>query len=139
MSEDVSHDLQYLRHLLSNLPNTVPCCNTSLYDFCNFEPDPQLVELYGTNKAAVNNVLKVTFAPQGWTDGPSAFLPLDQGPGLVAIVDVLCRSICEFLQSAILKKWLEDLVKVAIYEFETGGIIASWISNLSHLIVKMYE
>ena len=65
MSEDVSHDLQYLRHLLSDLPNTVLCCNTSLYDFCNFEPDPQLVELYGTNKAAVNNVLKVTFAPQG--------------------------------------------------------------------------
>ena len=78
MSEDVSHDLQYLRHLLSNLPDTVPCRGTSLYDFHSFELDPQLVELYGTNKAAVNNVLKVTFAPQGQTDGPSPFSLLDQ-------------------------------------------------------------
>jgi hypothetical protein len=103
----------------------VPCHGTSLYDFRSFEPDPQLVELYGTNEAAVNNVLEVTFAPQGRTDGPSPFSLLDQGPGLVAVVDVLCRFICEFPQSVILKKWLEDFVKVAIYEFETGGVIVS--------------
>ena len=29
------------------------------------ELDPQPVELYGINEAAVNNVLKVTFASQG--------------------------------------------------------------------------
>src|SRR5258708_3782607 len=52
---------------------TFSTCNTSLiyqtlphgdiYDFCNLEPGPQLVELYRTNEAAVNNVLEVTFAP----------------------------------------------------------------------------
>jgi hypothetical protein len=44
---------------------TLPCHGTSLYDFHSFEPDSQLVELYGTNEAAVNNVLEVKFAPQG--------------------------------------------------------------------------
>jgi hypothetical protein len=37
---------------------------------------------------------------------------------------MLCKFICEFPQSVILKKWLEDFVKVA-YEFETGGVIVS--------------
>ena len=128
MAQNISHDLQYLRHLLSNLPDTV--LHGDIYDFRNFEPDPQLVELYGTNEAAVNNVLEVTFAPRGRVDGPSPFPILEQGPGLVAIVDVLQRFITEFPQSAIMKKWLEDFLKAAVHEIGSSGEDVSHTSNL---------
>jgi hypothetical protein len=41
----------------------------------------------------------VAFAPQGRVPGPNPFTLIDQGPGLVAVVDVLQSFIDEFPQS----------------------------------------
>ena len=54
-------DLQHLRVLLQQLPDTVPS-SSMLYNFNNFTPDLDKVELYGTVEAAVNQTLEVTFA-----------------------------------------------------------------------------
>src|ERR1700736_5656907 len=104
--EMVEESLEYLEHLLSNLPDTVPSAG-NIYDFRGFLPDPTLVELFGTREAAFNNALEVMFAPQGRIAGPNPFTLIDKGPGLVAVVPVLRDFIKEFPQSAILRKWVE--------------------------------
>ena len=52
MSTSVEESLANLKHLLSNLPDTVPSAG-NIYDF-GFLLDTMLVELYGTRKAALN-------------------------------------------------------------------------------------
>ena len=111
MSEMVEDSLEYLKHLLSNLPDTVPSAG-NIYDFHNFVPDPELVELLGSREAALNNTLEVVFASQGCLTGPNPFILIDKGPWLVAVVDVLQNIINEYPQSAILQKWVDDLKNV---------------------------
>ncbi len=119
MSETVEDSLEYLKHLLSNLPDTVPSAG-NIYDFRNFVPDPELVELFGSREAALNNALEVVFAPRGRLAGPNPFILIDQGPGLVAVVDVLRNIINEYPQSAILQKWVDDLKNAAVYQFNSS-------------------
>ncbi|KAH0826815.1 hypothetical protein J3R83DRAFT_5241, partial [Lanmaoa asiatica] len=56
--------LNPLRTALSHLPDPIPLGNEQ-YCFQHYVPDPEKVELYGTTKAALNNVLEATFAPNG--------------------------------------------------------------------------
>lgn len=118
------NSLEYLRHLLSNLPNTVPHSG-NLYDFRNFAPDPDAVEKYESREAAVNHALEIAFSPLGRRDGPCPFDLLDQGPGLVAVVDVLRDFLVETPGSAVLRKWVEDFTKAAVFQFESVQIPVS--------------
>lgn len=89
----ISHNdkqLKRLRTALAHLPDDIPLGN-SKYQFENFTPDPEKIELYGSDEAALNNALEVTFAPKGRKDefAPCPFEFQERGPGLIAIVDVL--------------------------------------------------
>jgi hypothetical protein len=124
-SLELSEALKQLRLLLAQLPDTIPFSD-DIYNFTNFSPDPEKVELYGSNEAAVNNALEITFAKSGRNPGPCPFRLEEQGPGLVAVVGVLETYLIEFPQSAILHKWVADLTSVAkFYYSEAGKAVSS--------------
>jgi hypothetical protein len=112
--------LDRLQILLNNLPIPLPT-SFAMYDFIYFSPDPEAVELYGSEEAALNNVLEATFAPKGRKVGPCPFELLEKGPGLVAVVEVLRDVLTKCPTSAIMAKWVEDLTQAAIYQFDAIG------------------
>ena len=73
--------------MLSRLPNTIP----TSYDFLDYKPDPEKIELFGCEESAfkLNNVLEITLAPDGCKPGPNPFEILEKGPELLAVVAVL--------------------------------------------------
>ncbi|KAG6371131.1 hypothetical protein JVT61DRAFT_9894 [Boletus reticuloceps] len=123
----VTSTLDHLRTVLSHLPDSIPLANknTPRYDFQFYQPDQEKVKLYGTTEAALNNVLKVTFAPNGrrGDDTPYRFDLLEQGPGLVAIVDALDCELSRSPGSAILCKWLDDLLQVAEHYDKAAQVV----------------
>jgi hypothetical protein len=119
-ASEIDRALSYLQSLLSQLPDTVPTSSV-LYNFIAFAPDPDKVELYGAVEVAVNNALEITFAPNGRQEGSCPFTLLEKGPGLVAVVEVLRKTLTELPTSAIMIKWVEDLTKAAIHHFEEIG------------------
>jgi hypothetical protein len=123
-SRELSEALMRLRMLLAQLPDTIPFSN-DVYNFTNFSPDPEKVDMFGTNKAAVNNALEITFAKSGRDPGPCPFPLVEQGPGLVAVVGVLECYLIEFPQSAILHKWVLDLTKAAKFQYSEAGKVVS--------------
>jgi hypothetical protein len=64
--------------------------------------DPKKAEEFGGIDSAVNHALEIIFWPQGWQSGP--IILKEQGPGLVAVVDVLETHIKSFPKSLILQK-----------------------------------
>jgi hypothetical protein len=85
----------------------------NLYQFQNFALDPEKVEDFGGKDCAVNHGLKIIFCPQGRRDGPIVLK--EQGPGLVAVVDVLEKWIQIYLKSMVLQKWISNLATAAKY------------------------
>jgi hypothetical protein len=75
----------------------------------------------------LNQTLEVVFAPFGQKDGDCPFELLEQGPGLVALVDVLQEHLVEFLGSSILTKWVEDFAKAASFQYISVGIPVSQV------------
>ena len=112
------------------LPESLPLSKSSdgaKYNFQYYIPDPEKVELYGTTKAALNNALEVTFAPNGrkGNDAPCRFEFTEHGPGLTAVVDALKTELGKVPGSAMLGKWVEDLLQVAEYHYRIAGIQVS--------------
>jgi hypothetical protein len=125
--------LEYLRYLFTNLPDTIPSY-MSLYNFQNFTPDPEKVELYGSKEGALNNALEVTFAPRGRQEGPNPFMLKEKGPGLLAVVDVLQQFSDDFPTLAIIQKWVEDFTKSAKYQFDSIGLS---VCDIPFVVVKL--
>lgn len=119
---DQLKQLKHLHTTLTHLPNTIPL-GDERYNFVSWVPDPEDIELYGTSEAALNHALEVTFAPQGRKDesAPCPFELVEQGPGLVAVVDALTQAVRENPMSAVLEKWVNDLWWVAVYHYESAG------------------
>ncbi|KAG2071439.1 hypothetical protein BDR04DRAFT_1117642 [Suillus decipiens] len=97
--------LSHLQTALEQLPDSIPLGN-SKYNFEYYAPDPDKVELYGSTEAALNNVLEVTFALG------------EQGPGLVAVVDVIMAALNEFPNSMLLQKWGPILLNIDASNYE---------------------
>jgi hypothetical protein len=73
-----------LKQLLENLPDDL--LNSGfIYDFQDFVPDLEKVEMFGTREAAVNHALEVAFAPLRREEGPVLFLLLERGPALSCV------------------------------------------------------
>lgn len=109
---EVDNELRKLRTLLQDLPRALPHGNQR-YNFDHFSPDPEKTEDFGGEDCAVNHALEITFCPGGRRNGP--ILLQEQGPGLVAIVNVLHKYIHAYPSSAVLQKWIFDLMDGAKY------------------------
>ncbi|KAI9567107.1 hypothetical protein HD554DRAFT_1025776 [Boletus coccyginus] len=122
----VTPRLDHLQLVLSHLPDSILFAENSAqrYDFQFYEPDPEKVELYGTTEAALNNALEVTFASNGrrGDDAPCRFEFLERGPGLVAVVDALEHELHKTPGSAVLQKWVGDLLQVTEYHYKATRV-----------------
>ena len=125
-SPSITYNLHSLRNLLKNLPGTIPT-SALFYNFSGYTPDPEKLELYGSRESVLNQTLEVAFAPHGWKDGDRPFELMEQGPGLVAVVDVIEEHLVEFPGSPILIKWVEDFAKAASFEYISMGIPVSQV------------
>ena len=120
----VNHLCTLLSHLLEFLPLS-ESPNGAKYNFQYYIPDPEKAELYGTTEAALNNALEVTFAPNG-RKGNNAlcwFEFTEHSPSLTVMVDALKTELGKVPGSAMLGKWVEDLLQVAdSYHYQIAGI-----------------
>ena len=126
----ITRSLNHLRTLLSHLPESLPSPESpdrAKYNFQYYVPDPEKVKLYGTTEAALNNTLEITFAPNGrkGNDAPCQFQFTEHGPGLVAVADAIEKELGVAPNSAILGKWVEDLLQVAECHYRVLGIQVS--------------
>jgi hypothetical protein len=110
MPAEIKDRLKTLKTLLLDLPDSVPDGGQH-YDFVHFVPDPDKVEDFGREDCAVNHALDITFCPQGRQDGP--IILKEKGPGLVSVVDVLDHWTQAYPTSAVLQKWVFDLIDAA--------------------------
>jgi hypothetical protein len=124
MASSMVYSLHNLRNLLKILPSTIPT-SALFYNFNGYAPNPDKLELYGSRESVLNQTLEVAFAPRRRKDGDRPFKLLEQGPGLVAVVDVLQEHLVEFSGSPILTKWVEDFTKAASSEYISAGILVS--------------
>ena len=136
-SPSIIYSLHNLRNLLKNLPSTIPT-SALFYTFSSYAPDPEKLELYGSWESVLNQTLEVAFAPHGRKDGDQPFQLMEQGPGLVAVVDVLQEHLVEFPGSPILTKWVEDFTKAASFEYISTGIPVSQVIDGS-MSVKSHK
>ncbi|KAJ7577226.1 hypothetical protein C8J56DRAFT_726501, partial [Mycena floridula] len=100
--------LRTLRHLIQNLPSTVPLADD--HNFLSYEIDQERLDDYGSNQSVVNRDLEVSFGSR--SAGPVVFK--SRGPGLEAVVDVLRDYITGSKgQNLLLTKWVDDLTESA--------------------------
>ncbi|OJA07519.1 hypothetical protein AZE42_10753 [Rhizopogon vesiculosus] len=113
----------HLETLLSHLSDCNTPSGNQKYNFVCFSPDPEEIELYGTSEAAIDHELEVIFAQKGRRDNsaPCPFELEKCRTGLIAVVKVLRAALHEQPDSAILKKWVKDLSKVAEYHYEAAS------------------
>lgn len=125
----VIESLNRLRMSLVHLPTSIPLSpKNPQYNFQHYTPDPEKVELYGTTEAALNNTLEIVFAPHGRrsrNDAPCPFEFTERGPGLTAVVDALAHELSIDPCSAILQKWVDDLLEVAEYHYKVANVAVS--------------
>ena len=107
---EIEDHLKTLNILLLDLPDSVPD-GSQFYNFAHFIPDLDKVEDFGGKNYAVNHALEVTFCPLGCQDGP--IILKEKGPGLVSVVDVLDHWTQAYPTSAVLQKWVFDLIDAA--------------------------
>lgn len=101
--------LSSLETLLTRLPNTLPL-GCTYYNFTEFTLDEEKISDYG-EEGAFNHALEIAFCPGGRQKGPIVFK--ERGPGLIAIVGKLEAIIERFPESAVLQKWVFDLISAA--------------------------
>ncbi|KAF8131224.1 hypothetical protein EV363DRAFT_1399018 [Boletus edulis] len=112
--------LHLLRLYLENLPERhLPYCSLaeSNYRFHVFAIDPEWEEDIGMEGAA-NRELEVRLGSRA--KGPIVLT--ERGPGLSSIVDVLAKYLTKFPSSAILKKWVSDLIESAKGAYEEANV-----------------
>ncbi|KZW01720.1 hypothetical protein EXIGLDRAFT_760625 [Exidia glandulosa HHB12029] len=116
--------LDYLTLLLSNLPGTIPTAST-VYVPYRYAPDPDWVEQIGCVKGALNRQLKIVFGPRCDAQGkPRMVVFVEQGPGLVALVDHLRTFLVEMAPApadGILVIWVDNLITSARGSFVLAG------------------
>jgi hypothetical protein len=118
-------ELKKLQLYLTHLPASVPD-KSEFYHFESFTWDPEKAEDFGGIDSAVNHAFEIIFCPQGRQSGPINFK--EQGSGLVAVVDVLEAHIKSFPKSAILQKWIFNLIDAAKNHGVVRCIIISKLS-----------
>jgi hypothetical protein len=114
---ELAKKLTELRQELTHLPDSLPDGST-FYSFENFAWDLEKEEEYGSVESAVNHAFEITFCPLGRKSGP--IILKGQGPGLVAVVDILEQHTKAYPQSAILQKWILDLIAAAKHARSVG-------------------
>jgi hypothetical protein len=108
---EIDDQLETLKILLLDLPDSVPN-GDQYYNFSkDFVPNPEKVEDFGGENCAVNHALEVAFCPGGQRDGP--IILKEKGPGLVGVVDLLDTWTQAYPQSTVLQKWIRDLIDAA--------------------------
>jgi hypothetical protein len=102
--------LEQLHHYLVNLPTGLPLPDQgkSQYSFESFALDTDWVEDVG-EEGAINRELEIHLGSRA--KGPIQLV--ERGPGICALHDVLRDSLGKYPTSAILKKWLSDVVQSA--------------------------
>ncbi|KAF8119348.1 hypothetical protein EV363DRAFT_1199666 [Boletus edulis] len=123
--------LHLLRLYLENLPERhLPYCSLaeSNYRFHVFAIDPEWEEDIGMEGAA-NRELEVRLGSRA--KGPIVLT--ERGPGLSSIVDVLAKYLTKFPSSAILKKWVSDLIESAKGAYEEANVPVCAIPSITLL------
>ncbi|KAH7918558.1 hypothetical protein BV22DRAFT_1041698 [Leucogyrophana mollusca] len=107
--------LSTLQFYLSNLPATLPVPGgfTPGYGFDFFGLDDDDVADIG-EEGALNRALEVAFGTR--KNGPIVFT--ERGPGLEGVVGTLEEHLEKSPNSAILKKWVDDLITSAKLAFQ---------------------
>ena len=97
-----SEKLESLQHMLYHLPDSVPFHGTTStqYDFSVGEDD--IVD-FGDINSATNRALEISFGNRSETNG---IVPIkEKGPGIIAVVDMLCGCLAEDPSDARLTLW----------------------------------
>lgn len=106
---ELDERLTTLNSLLIGLPDSIPASD-SRYNFTGYAPSEDDKGLYG-EEGALNHDLEVIFCPQSCQNGPIELT--ERGLGLRAVVGVLREFLKRFPASAILQKWVADLISAA--------------------------
>lgn len=125
MDSQTTANLKKLQAYLENLPDTIPICTEvdGTYGFDFFNVDDEDMEDLGV-EGAVNRQLEVRLGHR--QDGPIIFR--ERGPGLTEVVTVLESHLTWLSGSAILLKWLDDLIEAAVQAYQKAGCPVSEMS-----------
>lgn len=136
----VSQRLLGLQHILQNLPSSLPEPDIyhSRFQFVDYVPDPEDVDMVGTPEGAINRALEITF---GWEARLKGLLPIEErGRGICSLVDVLraYQQCCQDPESgdAILAKWIDDIWEGACQAYlQAGQVVSICVSMKIQLLV----
>lgn len=118
MNLSVKADINKLRLYLTHLPATLPCQpSDSEKNFNSFAPDAEWLAEVGL-EGAVNRQLEVALGSRA--NGPIQLK--ERGPGVVALADVLEQYLEKFPGSAVLEKWLADIIGSAVSAYDSAGL-----------------
>ena len=83
--------LEELRHLLKNLPGSVPSTGSNPeYPFANYAPNNYWIELTGSEEGALNHDLEIYFKDRSVNDDGYRIICFhEKGPSLTGIVDAI--------------------------------------------------
>jgi hypothetical protein len=114
--------LKQLALYLRGLPSSLVINDSfSRYNFQNFSPDPDWIDIIGNVEGAVNRELEVRLGSRA--NGPIEFL--ERGPAVEALVDVLNRYTKEFPNDGLLKLWIDDALAGAVHTYSKANIPVS--------------
>lgn len=81
-----------------------------MYNFCDWTPDSDSLELYDAEWSALNTHLETIFDLRAV--GPITFL--EHGPAIESLVDLLARYLeGNYSEKPVLSKWVDDLIDAA--------------------------
>ncbi|KAF8597429.1 hypothetical protein BDV93DRAFT_513341 [Ceratobasidium sp. AG-I] len=104
-----SSQLKRFRSALSSLPSTLPY-GSSIYDFRNWIPDPELREVYGAECSVLNAHLEIVFGLRAQV----SLSFLERGPGIESLADLFTRYLDgDYSEKPVVAKWLDDLTEAA--------------------------
>lgn len=95
---------------LRTTPRTLPTslsCSLAVYNFCDWTPDSDSLELYGAECSALNAHLETIFGLRAVV----LITFLERGPGIESLVNLLARYLeGNYSEKPVLYKWLNDCV-----------------------------
>ncbi|KAG8715661.1 hypothetical protein FRC08_010296 [Ceratobasidium sp. 394] len=101
--------IRRFRSALAALPLTLPS-GSSIYNFSDWSPDPDLLDDYGAECSVLNAHLETVFGLRA----QSSLTFLERGPGIESLADVFTTYLTgDFKEKPIIGKWLEDLTTAA--------------------------
>src|SRR5260221_13425519 len=114
--------------LLKRLSTVVPPgkdSGTPSYPFLSYTPDPEWVEMTGSEAGALNHDLEIIFPLSDCLltqDTTRLILFHESGPSLEAVADVLVKF---SRPNNVLPKWIADLIASAEYTLEVTKMVSS--------------